>query len=154
MPRVVGPDEEVKLPVTVFTMDPSIKDVTVTVETNSLLIPTDVKSKKLRFEKEGDQMVTFDYKVASELGIGTVRVIAESGKEKAVFDIELNVRVANPKISEVISAVIEPGQTWSGKYEGIGMKGTNTGKLEVSRIMPINLENRLNFLDSVSSWMH
>jgi alpha-2-macroglobulin len=146
MPRVVGPDEEVKLPVTVFTMDPSIKDVTVTVETNSLLIPTDVKSKKLRFEKEGDQMVTFDYKVASELGIGTVRVIAESGKEKAVFDIELNVRVANPKISEVISAVIEPGQTWSGKYEGIGMKGTNTGKLEVSRIMPINLENRLNFL--------
>lgn len=146
MPRVVGPDEEVKLPVTVFAMDVSIKDVKVTVETNNLLISTSEKSKSLKFTKEGDQLVTFDYKVASELGVGTVKVIAESGKEKAVYDIELNVRAANPEITEVISAVIEPGQSWTGNYAAVGMKGTNSGKLEVSRIMPINLEKRLKFL--------
>jgi uncharacterized protein YfaS (alpha-2-macroglobulin family) len=146
LPRVVGPGEEVKLPVTVFTMDPKIKDVKVKVETNEFLVPVGNSNANLQFAKEGDQLVSFNYKVANELGIGTAKIIAESGKEKAIFEIELNVRIANPKISSVISGVIEPGQSWTGNYEALGMKGTNSGKLEVSRIMPINLEERLSFL--------
>ncbi len=146
LPRVVGPDEQVKLPVTVFAMDPSIKNVKVSIESNELLQAQGITKQNVLFEREGDQVVYFDYKVASELGIGKVKVIAESGKEKAEYEIELDVRASNPRISKVISAAIDPGQTWTESYQAIGIKGTNNGLLEVSRIVPINLENRLRFL--------
>ncbi|MFC2103932.1 alpha-2-macroglobulin [Bacteroidota bacterium] len=146
LPRVVGPDEQVKLPVTIFAMDPSIKNVKVSVESNELLIANGVKTQQILFEREGDQVIYFDYKIASELGIGKVKVIAESGKEKAEYEIEIDIRPSNPRISKVISTAIDPGQTWSESYEAIGIKGTNNGILEVSRIVPINLENRLQFL--------
>ena len=37
LPRVLGPEEEVVLPVTVFAMDKNVKHVKVKVETNDLL---------------------------------------------------------------------------------------------------------------------
>ncbi len=146
LPRVVGPGEKVTLPITVFAMDKKVKDVTITVETNNLLLQKEKGSKKIHFTQEGDQVINFNLEVVKKLGIAKVKIIAKSGSEKAVYDIELDVRAPNPRITDVLSAVIEPGETWKNNYQPIGMFGTNNGIVEVSTIPSLKLEERLQYL--------
>ena len=60
LPRVIGPTEKVKLPVTIFAMDANIKDVTVEVQTNDLFMIKGESKKKISFEKEGDMNINFE----------------------------------------------------------------------------------------------
>ncbi len=146
LPRTLSPNEEVKLPVTVFAMDKKVKNVSVKIETNSLLKITGSKTQELTFSREGDEVVNFDLKVAEALGVGKVKITAKSGNEIATYDFEINVKPANPEITSVINAMVEPGKTWESTYMPIGMRGTNKGTIEVSKIPPINLEKRLQYL--------
>lgn len=146
LPRVLGPGETCKLPVTVFAMKDHIKDVSVKVSVNNLLSLKGVASKSITFSKKGDQNIDFDIKVNSGLGIGKVHIEAFSGNEKASYDIELDVRNPNPKVTDVISKVLEPGETWDADFKPVGIAGTNKGLLEVSSIPPLNLGERLKYL--------
>ncbi len=146
LPRVLGPGEEVKLPVTVFSMDENIKKVTVRLETNEYFNLQDNLEQQLTFSQTGDQLCTFGLKVKDKLGIGKVKVIARSGSETASYEIELDIRNPNPPITEFIDEVIEPGQTLSRDYTLPGMPGTNSASLEVSSIPPIDFGRRLKYL--------
>lgn len=146
LPRVLGPTEKVKLPVTVFAMDEKVKNVSLQIETNNLLSIVGESKKKITFTEEGDQTIDFDVAVSEGIGIGKVKVIATSGKEKSVYDIEIDVRLPNPRVTKVIDGVIEPGDKWETEYTAAGVVGTNTGAVEISSIPPLNLENRLKYL--------
>lgn len=146
LPRVLGPGETCKLPVSIFAMDKSIKDVTIEVKTNSLLEIVGSKTKKVTIKQEGEEYVEFDLKVLSELGIAKVQIFATSGSNKAQYDIELDVRNPNPPLTNVLSQMIEKGQSWTTEVAPFGLIGTNKATLEVSSIPPMNLEKRLKFL--------
>ena len=146
LPRVVGPDEKVLLPVSVFAMDKKVKNVTVEIKTNELFTSNGPTSKTIKFDDPGDQIVNFELDVASMLGIGKVQVIAKSGKEVAKYDIELDVRAPNPRVVDVMDGMINPGETWTSDYQPFGIAGTNKGMIEVSSIPPFNLEKRLKYL--------
>jgi alpha-2-macroglobulin len=146
LPRVVSPSDLVKLPVTVFAMDKSVKKATVTVETNNMFSLLGAKSKTVTFSEIGDKVVNFDLKVANQIGKGNVKVSVKSGSKTAYHSIDIALRIPNPRINDITEAVIEPGESWSSDYQQIGIKGTNTGMLEVSSIPPLNLESRLGYL--------
>ncbi|MEN8124718.1 MAG: MG2 domain-containing protein [Bacteroidota bacterium] len=145
-PRVVGPGENIELPVTVFAMDKKIKDVSIRVQTNNLLNIVNQESKSIHFDREGDQVVNFNLNVTEKLGVAKIQVFVKSGGQKASYDIELDVRAPNPRITDVINAVIEPGETWNGNYTAIGMIGTNKGVVEISSIPSLKLQERLEYL--------
>jgi len=146
LPRVVGPKESLRLPVTIFTMKDDIKNVKVSLETNNLFKIKGSKSQTLSFEKQGEQMLYFDLELNENIGIGKVKIIATSGNERAEYPVELDVRLPNPSIHKVIEYAIEPGQTWSENFKAIGVEGTNKSILEISRIPAINLGQRLEYL--------
>lgn len=146
LPRVIGPGEEVNLPITVFAMEEKIKNVNISIKTNDKFKILGQSSKNISFNKTGDQVVYFKLKVKQALGIGEVEMLAKSGNETAKHDIEIDVRNPNPPMVTTIDTVIESGNTWITDYEPIGMKGTNTGMIEVSSIPPLNLGRRLKFL--------
>jgi uncharacterized protein YfaS (alpha-2-macroglobulin family) len=146
MPRVLGPGESVKLPITVFAMEKSIRKATIKIETNSLLSINGAKSQSVTFRKPGDKVVTFDLTVPENIGIATVKITAISGKERATQEIELDIRNPNPYVTDVFASVIEKGKSWTQGTDATGMEGTNTGILEVSNIPPINLGERLAYL--------
>ena len=146
LPRMVSPSETVSLPVTVFSMDPKVKNVSVEVKTNDLFSHEGPSSKKITFNEEGDQLVEFTLKVAKGIGAGQVEVIAKSGNQKASDLIDLQVRMPNPPITRTLNDMVEPGKSWKSSYEAVGLAGTNHGVLEVSVIPPINLEQRLKYL--------
>lgn len=146
LPRVVGPNEIVQLPVTVFAMEKNVKNVHVQVQANDFFTPLEGTQKSISFAQTGDEVINFPMKVNPKIGIGKVKVIASSGNEKATYDIEIDVRNPNPKITDFIEAVVEPGKTWASDYKPVGMTGTNKGTLELSSIPPINLDYRLKYL--------
>lgn len=146
LPRVAGPLEDIELPVTVFAMNDNIKNVEIKVETNDMFEAIGSETKYLSFTKSDDQIVRFRLSVKNDLGVGKVKVTAKSKKETASYEVEMNIRMPNPKITRIISKSIKPKENWRKQYKGIGIKGTNRGIIEVSVIPPINLENRLNDL--------
>ncbi len=143
-PRVVGPGETVKLPVTVFAMEKKVKNVKITIKTNNFF--SGEKQKSISFAKTGDKVVNFDLQVAKRIGIGKIHVIAQSGNEKADYDFEIDVRNPNPPVTDYYETILQPGQSWNKDFVPVGIAGTNSGKLEVSNIPPIDFGRRLKYL--------
>lgn len=146
LPRVLGPAETVKLPVTVFAMEESIRNVKVEISTNENIRIVGAKEKAISFSSVGDQVVNFDLETLQKPSIGKVKVVVSSGREKAEYDIEIGIRNPNVRITEFAEAIIEPGKEWNTGFMPPGIDGTNNGVLEVSGIPPVDFGRRLKYL--------
>ncbi len=145
LPRVLGPGEEVALPVNVFVMDESIRRVDIQVECNDMIIATETR-KTLKFDGTGDEIVDFMLKTPEKTGVGKVKVSATSGKHKAEYEIELNIRSSNPPVTNYITTTIDASDSYVNTFDLVGMAGTNELMLEVSNIPPIDFGRRLKYL--------
>lgn len=146
LPRVLGPAEQIKLPVTVFALENKIKNVTLQVQSNTFSNLNGNNTKTISFDKPGDQLVTFDLNVKDFVGAGNVKIVAKSGNEMAVYTVALNVRNPNPPITKILEKELNPGEGWNPSYTAIGVNGTNKATLEVSSIPALNLGKCLNYL--------
>lgn len=147
LPRVLGPGEQVKLPVNVFAMEAKVKQATVTVkELNGFAKITSGSSQSVSFSKVGDKLLTFDVEMAQRMGVAKFLITAEGSGEKSTHEIEIQVRNPNPVATNVYSKVLANGESWNHSFEAPGMPGTNEGVLELSTIPPINLGERLEYL--------
>lgn len=146
VPRVLGPGETIQLPVTVFGLEPQVRKASVTLASNAFFEVVGESTKEVSFPQPGEQMVYFDVRIRSQVGIGKFKITATSGKERAEENVELDVRNPNPYITNVIEQTVQPGAAWSSTFKPVGMAGTNTATLEVSTIPALNLGKRLNYL--------
>ncbi len=145
LPRVLGPEETLKLPITLFTMEQNIRDINVEVKTSGPVTLTNGASRSVTM-KGSDLTVEFDLSVKGETGIAKIEVKATSGKYTATDVIEIEVRNPNPSVTKVQNVIVETGQTWSANVEPLGIAGTNSAILEVSSFPPVNLGQRLKYL--------
>lgn len=146
LPRVVGPDENVTLPVNVFAMEEQVKNVSVQVKTNGYFELIDGAKKSLRFDKIGDKIVNFKLKVAKKTGVGKVSIIATSGNQKATYDFEIDVRTPNAPQTVVAEKVLNSGEVFASDVDYFGIEGTNSAFIEVSNFPPLDLSRRLDYL--------
>eukprot|EP01136_Pigoraptor_vietnamica_P026140 Opistho-1_new@80869 len=145
LPRVIGPGESFTLPVNIFATNNNLKNVAVQVISSNLNV-VGSNTQQLTFKDAGEQMSYFQIAVPNKVGVAKVKIIAQSGKEKTIYDAEIEIRNPNPYVTNVVAASIQPKQTWRVNYAAIGMEGTNSGNIEVSSIPPINLNKRLSYL--------
>ncbi len=147
LPRVLGPSENLRIPVTVFAMDKKIRDVKVEMEEESGLINfISGKTQNLRFNGMGDQIAYFDVQVQDQIGIAKFKINASGHGESAYEEIEIQIRNPNPYVTNVLSDVIKENEDWAIDFQAAGMKGTNEGILEISNLPPLNLGKRLEYL--------
>lgn len=146
MPRVLGPGEDVDMPVSVFAMENNIKEVNVEVKVNDILVAQSALNKNLSFNQTGEQSINFPFKTKLEMGVAKVEIKATSGTEIANYDMEIEVRPSNPLIAKNKEDIIEKGETKSIDFAAFGLKNTNRGKIEISLLPPLNLGKRLEFL--------
>ncbi len=146
LPRVIGPGETFRLPVTVFAMENHIKNVTVSLHTNNLIQNSGQKTHQLKFSKTGEQLAFFELRTSDAVGTGQIVLTAQSGNEKAVWSTEIKVRPSNPLITEVIEATISEGETWETQYTSLGIDGTNENILEISSFIPMKIDKWLTYL--------
>lgn len=144
LPRVLGPLEEVKIPVTVFATENGIRNVSLSIQSNPFIESGGTQN--VSFSKTGEQLVYFTAKVKPNTGIGSFKITATSGKEQAVYETEIDIRNANPYTTQVTEATVQPGQSWTGSVAMIGDANNAKAVLEVSSIPAINLQKRLRYL--------
>lgn len=148
LPRVLGPGEKIKLPINVFAMEKGIENVQVKLVTNDMLNVLGQKNKDISFDDIGDQTIDFELEVAERLGVAEVLIEASSGREKATYKIEVQVRNANPAQTSVAEYILQAGESFSEMVKPLGMEGTNSTILELSSIPAIDLGKRLDYLIS------
>jgi alpha-2-macroglobulin len=145
-PRVLGPMETIKVPVTVFAADNSVKNVTVSLQSNAYMDVVGAASQNITFSSPGEQVVNFSVKVKSNVGIGDIKVSATSGSENATTEIQLDIRNPNPPVTSVTEKDLTAGQQWKTTVTPIGSAATSKAVIEISSVPPMNLEKRLNYL--------
>lgn len=146
LPRVLGPDETLKLPVTLFTQEKNLKNVKVTLKASGPLQVRGNAVQDVTIPSSGDLTFDFDLAVKSETGIGKIEVTASSGNVKSTDVIEIEVRNPNLPVTKVTESLLEAGKTWNADVIPFGIAGTNTATLEVSNMPPVNLGSRLKYL--------
>jgi hypothetical protein len=146
LPRVLGPEEKLKLPITLFSMEKGIRDVKVDIKVSGPLELPSGQSLTVNMQGKTDATSAVDLSVKSEMGWAKVEVTATASGYSAKDVINIEVRNPNPPVTEVTEILLEPGKTWSGNITPVGMAGTNSATLEVSTLPPLNLGQRLKYL--------
>jgi uncharacterized protein YfaS (alpha-2-macroglobulin family) len=146
LPRKISPSEKVTIPVTIFAMEKNIKNVTVQIKTSNGLRVVGSPTQRLTFTQPDEKMAYFNLEVGSLTGIAKVQVIATSGKEKSVYDVEIDMTNPNPVTNTFTDVILEPNSSKTIVWKTFGVSGSNKAKLEVSSMPTINLNGRLQFL--------
>jgi len=169
LPRVLGPGEEVSVPLSLFAMNDSVKDVEVTVKTDDLVEVVGDKTQRVNFTSQGEKLAFVKLKTANKIGKTHLTFTAtststnsnasveaarntnarnanNSGQHQSKVDIYLDIRRANQETTRVVSKVIEAGDTWQSELKPYGLEGSNSALLELSSVPALNLEKRLKYL--------
>jgi alpha-2-macroglobulin len=146
LPRKISPAEKVTIPVTVFAMENHVKNVSVVIKTNNMVKVLSPTTQALNFATPDEKMMYFDLEVGSITGLGKVQIIATSGKERAVYDVEIDVTNPNPVTHQFKDTIIELNASKTINWKAFGVNGSNTAKLEVSSIPTIDFNRRLDYL--------
>jgi uncharacterized protein YfaS (alpha-2-macroglobulin family) len=146
LPRVVSVHEEIALPVNVFAMENSVKNVSVKVETDGLMQLADAGSKSVNFSAPGDRTVYFTLKTGASTGVEKVTVTATGNGHTSRETIEIDVRNPNPAIVRSDSRLIEAGKSADFSYT-FGGNIDGWAKMEVSRIPSIEISRSFDFLE-------
>ncbi|WP_428230239.1 alpha-2-macroglobulin family protein [Flavobacterium sp.] len=146
LPRKISPSEKVTIPVTVFATESKIKNVSIQIKTSAGLKVMGSATQRLNFAQPDEKMAYFNLVVGSATGIAKVQVIATSGSEKSVYDVEIDMTNPNPVTSTFTDVILPPNSTKTISWKTFGVAGTNKARLEVSSMPTINLNGRLQFL--------
>ncbi|TVQ15087.1 MAG: hypothetical protein EA364_03025 [Balneolaceae bacterium] len=146
LPRVLGPGEQVQLPVTLFTGPATSGSATVDVSTTGNLTIEGESRRNVAMNSSDQKTTRFSLRVPAETGPAEVTTGAELGGERASDRIEIMVRNPNPPVTRVYQTLIQPGEAWEVTPVLPGITGTNRVTLELSAIVPIDLERRLGSL--------
>ncbi|WP_374174814.1 alpha-2-macroglobulin [Flavobacterium tructae] len=146
LPRKISPSEKVTIPVTVFATEKNIKKVTIQLRTSGGLKVMGSAVQSLSFAQPDEKMAYFNLVVGSATGIGKVQVIATSGKEKSVYDVEIDMTNPNPVTNTYTDVVLSPNSSKTITWKTFGVSGSNKARLEVSSMPTINLNGRLQYL--------
>lgn len=144
LPRVLGPEEELLVPVTVFAMKDKIKEVKLNLESSGKIKLLE-KSKTISFREQGQKTVYFKAKVDRALGKGSVKVNASSAGEKSFEEIEIAVRSPMRRQQKIHTAVVDQNPA-AYTAEPFGIEGSNRLLVELSRLPKMNLNERLEYL--------
>lgn len=146
LPRVLGPEEAVKLPVTVFSGETRLDKVTVEVSVKGPVSVKGAASQTTTLTTNADKTIDFDLDVGAMMGVATVEVKARAGGFTARDVIEIQVRNPNTPVTRVEEHLLEPQARWSSSFTPFGIAGTNSATLELSTLPPINLDSRMRYL--------
>jgi uncharacterized protein YfaS (alpha-2-macroglobulin family) len=146
LPRKLCPGEKVTLPVTVFAMEPKVKNVNISLKLSDGITIVGETKKTLRFDKPDEQMAYFQLDVSKANGINTVEVIATGHGEKSTYKVELDVVNPNPITSKAVDKTLGAHRKETLAFSTFGVSGTNAATIEFSTLPPMDFTQRLQYL--------
>lgn len=146
LPRVIGVGEEMAVPATVFATEKGVGRVRLTIECSGNMAVKGASTQELTFDQITDKQAVFRIAVGEKPGVGTVKITATGKGEQSVYETDIEIRsVRRPQV-QVTPVAIAPGESWKGNLTLPGADGTNSLKIEVSDVQPVNLSSRVGYL--------
>lgn len=146
LPRKLSPGEKVTLPVTVFAMEPKVKNVNISLKLSNGITIEGAATQNLSFPKPDEKMAYFTLDVSKAKGINTVEVIASGNGEKSTYKVELDVINPNPFTSKALDKTLTANASESVTFNTFGVPGTNSATLEFSTLPPMDFSRRMQYL--------
>jgi uncharacterized protein YfaS (alpha-2-macroglobulin family) len=147
VPRVIAPGDRFQVPVSVFAMDSSIRQVEVTMAKPKGMEINGPAGQSLAFSKPGESDVAFSLTVGNTLGVTPIRIHAKAmanGRAEEADDLtELNVQSPHPFYTRVRDTSVMGNQPVVLVPEKIGVEGSNAASLAFSRIPDLQVQKRL-----------
>jgi len=148
LPRVLSPDDEVEVPVYVNSQRDGNRNVRVNLSVPGAVI-SGAASQDVSFDRSGEKLIRFKVKAPGNPGNLKFTVTAESANLRtARHVVDLEVRSTAIPVTKSAQNLVAAGETWRGNLDYPGRNGTNTLVASFSRLPPLNLESRLEFLIS------
>ena len=146
LPRVLGPGEELEVPVSLFIYDPTVEKVALSLKVSPELQAAGPLFQEVVVKNEQEKLVRFRLRVGKKPGSARITVNAESGKHKSRADTFLQIRLPNLPEARSVTQEIKPGADWNHTLKLHGVEGTNRTVLTVSAVPPFGLDYRLGNL--------
>ena len=146
IPRKLSPGETVTIPVTVFAMEPKVKNVKVSIDAGKALEPINGTSQNITFNAVGEQIVNFDFKVKPSSSFQTIKVTATGAGESASNEIEIDVENPNPITTKNELYTLDANGSQTISMETFGTSGTNEAFIEFSTLPPMDFSKRMDYL--------
>lgn len=146
LPRVIGPKDKFRLPVTVFAMKENLGRVDVRVRLQGPLQIVGDSLKSLQFTKAAEKDLFFEILAQPAVGVARVVIEARTADARSQYETELAVRSSSPRITESISKSIEPGQSTAVRIPDKGLDGSNRATLSIQRRPDLKLTRRILWL--------
>ena len=113
LPRVLGPEESVALPVSVFALEPKVKDVALSVTTTGPLEVVAEAQKTLSFPPWATRWSTFRLRTKPGLGVATATVTATSGTRERQPDDRARRAQLDRARHRRARRDVKPGESWT-----------------------------------------
>lgn len=144
-PRLVGPNDEFSLPVTLFWQGKQASTVKVTASADDKLSLL-TASQSVTFSGPGEQTVLLRLKAKDSSGIATLTVQASNGQLQSQEVIHLPVRLPNAPEQRILTQLLAPGESWQPKAGLFGIAGSNAQWFNVLGLNNFNLTAYFNAL--------
>ena len=144
-PRVVAPDDELKLKIQVLAPTMKGKNLNVTVNNKNLTPVTDYPA-SVKVNNDGEAMVVLDVKVPETLGVATMDVTVTGDGYSAHSVTEMPIRIPNAEHRATYTQVVEPNATDVLNFNVDGIEGSASGDVMVASLIPLNIFGRLDYL--------
>jgi len=146
LPRILLPEDEVEIPVYVTSQREGSRNIRVNLSVPGAVIQGPA-AQDAAFDKSGEKLIRFKVKAPANPGKLQFTVTAESaGLRTARHITDIEVRSTAIPVTRSVQNLISAGGTWSGNLAYPGREGTNSLTVSFSRLPPLNLESRLNYL--------
>jgi uncharacterized protein YfaS (alpha-2-macroglobulin family) len=146
LPRVLGPEDKIIVPVTVFAMKDDIGAVEVTLDLKGPLLLLGEGKKTLSFAKAGEQDVQFRLQAKAAVGMAKIIIRASSTDMASTHETDLEIRPSSPRIYESEEKEILPRKSVSFAVPDKGIPGSNNAQISIRRRPNLNFRHRLTWL--------
>jgi len=146
LPRILSPEDEIEIPVYVTSQRDGNRNIKVNLSVPGASIQGS-SAQDVAFDKSGEKLIRFKVKASANPGNLQFTVTAESaGLRTARHVTDIEVRSTAIPVTRSVQSLISAGETWRGALAYPGRDGTNSLTASFSRLPPLNLDSRLNYL--------
>ena len=146
-PRVVAPGDELTMKVQV--LSPTMKGKSLEVKfDNKNLNPIDALPTTVSIDQNGEGMIAVKTRIPETTGNASLNVTVTGSGYSAVSSTTMPIRLPYAERRNTITKEIEGGQSLTIPFSLTGINGSQSGRVTVSSLLPVDLFSRLDYLTS------
>lgn len=144
LPRTLGVDETIELPVTVFNTTDKQKQITVELETKGSTVIK--KTERIQLAAQSNGIVSFTI-MPTAVGTTQIDVTAKDGNKIVMKSTnEISVKPRGLPYEDIQVFAVRPGEKIDARVQTVGINGSKQLAVEVAKNTPLGIEKQLNYL--------